>query len=71
MSSMQNHKRRSHRSESAHRSAVAGMTQFSPRRSGNGMVMALARPSKHKQGHVKLFKSLRNRKRAKPQEVGA
>ena len=57
MSSMMNHKKRSHRSEKARRAAMAGMTRFAPKTERTPLALALYRPGRHRRGREKPRKA--------------
>ena len=50
MSSMQNHRKRSHRSEKMLQAARAGMTRSAPVKEELGLSMSLYRPGRHRRG---------------------
>ena len=53
MSSMRNHRKRSHRSEKERQAARAGMTRFAPVKAERGLSMSLYRPGRHRRGRGK------------------
>ena len=53
MSSMQNHRKRSHRSEKERQAARAGMTRFTQVKAELGLSMSLYRPGRHRRGREK------------------
>ena len=53
MSSMRNHRKRSHRSEKERQAARAGMTRFAPVKTELGLSMSLYRPGRHRRGRKK------------------
>ena len=53
MSSMRDHRKRSHRSEKGRQAARAGMTRFTPVKAELGLSMSLYRPGRHRRGREK------------------
>ena len=62
MSSMRNHRKRSHRSEKERQAARAGMTRFAPVKAERGLSMSLYRPGRHRRGRG-------NPRRVPPQNI--